>query len=120
MTKLVRYDQKRGIRLELDQRKIQETALALIRAVKAAVAIDPALGAKLSPLLDYAQLGLEGRILHPRSWDEDPLRYEFREDLLPIDVIDAYGRFTYYTQGSVGRHPTLRTIADQIFVEVDS
>lgn len=117
--KLVLFDERLRARSELNQKAIHRTGLALISAIDEAVSLDPAIGEKLRPLREYAQAGVDGLILAPRTWADEPLRYEFREFLLPQSVMDEYGQFTFQTHGYIRGKPQIRYIDGVAYVEVD-
>lgn len=119
MKKLVRFDESLGVRLELNLLGIHHRARTLIEVIDRASRQDRQLAEKLAPLREYAELGLGGQIVSPRSWNDDPLRWEYREGLLPPEVENAYGKFAYFTHGLTLDEPRPVMIGGQTYIEVD-
>jgi hypothetical protein len=117
--KFVRFDEQLRARSELNQKAIYRTGMSLISAIDEAVSRDPAMNEKLRPLREYAQAGVSGLIVNPRTWAGEPLRYEFREFLLPKSVMDEYGEFAYHTHGCVPGQPQIHYFEGVAYVEVD-
>jgi hypothetical protein len=99
MSKLIRFDEERWVRLDLDQGAIAEKGHLLLAACEDAIAQDARLAEALTPLMTYAKAGITGQITEPRTWEQDPLRFEFGERLLPEPVRAAYGKYAFETHG---------------------
>jgi hypothetical protein len=119
MQRLVRYDAELGVRAELNQKGIREAGHQLIEAIDVACATDPALANKLRPLREYALAGIEGRVISPRTWAQEPLRYEFKEDLLPTEILNAYGSFAFFTHGLSKTPSSIEYRNGEPFIAVD-
>jgi hypothetical protein len=119
VTKLVRFDEELWVRIDLDQKKIAEKAHRLLAECKLAIEKDSQWQDRLSPLMQYAQMGLEGRLTRPRSWADEPLRYEFGERLLPENVREAYSEFAFQTHGLTSDIPEIIHRDGQSYIAVD-
>lgn len=119
MTKLVRYDEAREVRAELNQDAIARTAADLLAGIDAAVESSPEWAGRLESLRAYACAGIAGQITAPRTWAEEPLAYEFGEGLLPGDVGDLYGEFTFWTHGLTFDEPVVQMVGGVAYITVD-
>lgn len=118
MKKLVRCDPETKLLIDLDQKAIARTARMLLDAIDAEQgSCDIDMGA----LRDYAKQGLAGEISITRAWNDEPLRWEFREGLLPKSVLGAYGDYAFYTHGLTLDIPvvTFQNGVAYLSVEVD-
>lgn len=105
--------------MELNQLGIQKKASKLITAIDKVTKNDQELTELLAPLREYAEQGLKGKIVSPRTWSGEPLSWEFGEHLLPQDVRSAYGDFAFYTHGLTLKVPRPLYQEGLAYIEVD-